>query len=121
LKTLEGLSAPGTYDQLEKRCQKLEDGLVEALADAGVTGRVQRVGSMFTLFFNDGSPLWNFVDVQKCDHGKFKTYFHAMLERGIYLPPSGYEAAFVSLAHSSDDVERTIEAAKAAIAAARDG
>jgi glutamate-1-semialdehyde 2,1-aminomutase len=117
LKTLEGLSAPGTYDQLEKRCQKLEDGLVEALTDASVSGRVQRVGSMFTLFFNDGSPLWNFSDVQKADHARFKSYFHAMLERGIYLPPSGYEAAFVSLAHSSDDIERTIEAAKAAIAA----
>jgi glutamate-1-semialdehyde 2,1-aminomutase len=117
LKTLEGLSAPGTYEQLEKRCQKLEDGLVEALSEAGLTGKVQRVGSMFTLFFNDGSALWNFGDVQKCDHAKFKQYFHVMLERGIYLPPSGYEAAFVSMAHSAEDIERTVEAAKAAFGA----
>jgi glutamate-1-semialdehyde 2,1-aminomutase len=117
LKTLEGLSAPGSYEQLEKRCQKLEDGLVQALADSGVTGRVQRVGSMLTLFFNDGSTLWNYDDVKKCDHERFKKYFHLMLERGIYLPPSGYEAAFVSMAHSNDDIERTVEAAKAAFAA----
>ncbi len=115
LKTLEGLSAPGSYEQLEKRCQKLEDGLIDALAEMGVSGRVQRVGSMFTLFFNDGSPVWSFDDAKRCDHEKFKTYFHSMLERGIYLPPSGYEAAFVSMAHGADDVERTVEAAKAAL------
>lgn len=112
LKTLENLAGTGSYAQLDKRCQALEEGLVAALEETGVKGRVQRVGSMFTLFFNDGAPLTNFNQVQAADHEKFKRYFHIMLERGIYLPPSGYEANFVSMAHSDEDVERTIEAAK---------
>jgi glutamate-1-semialdehyde 2,1-aminomutase len=115
--TLEQLGAPGTYEHLEGRCRRLEDGLVSVLADAGVRGRVQRCGSMFTVFFNDGRPVRNFEDAQAADHDKFKRWFRAMLERGIYLPPSGYEAAFVSLAHSDEDIDRTIEAARAAIGA----
>jgi glutamate-1-semialdehyde 2,1-aminomutase len=116
LATLEHLGAPGTYEQLEARCQRLEDGLKAALEDADVRGRVQRCGSMFTLFFNDGRPVLSFEDAKACDHDKYKLYFRSMLERGIYLPPSGYEAAFVSIAHSLEDIERTIEAAKAALA-----
>ncbi len=116
LATLENLGAPGTYEQLEGICQQLEDGLKRALRDANITGVVQRCGSMYTLFFNDGSAVKNFEDAKKCDHEKFKAYFRLMLERGIYLPPSGYEAAFVSLAHTRDDIDRTIEAAKAALA-----
>jgi glutamate-1-semialdehyde 2,1-aminomutase len=116
LRTLETLGAPGTYEQLEKSCATLEDGLVAALADAGVPGRVQRVGSMLTLFFNDGSPVRSFADARACDHARFSRFFHAMLGRGIYLPPSGYEAAFVSLKHGADDVERTVNAARAALA-----
>jgi glutamate-1-semialdehyde 2,1-aminomutase len=117
LKTLECLTNTASYEQLEKRCAELEDGLVHALEEASVSGRVQRVGSMFTLFFNDGRPLTSYADVQKCDHERFKRFFHAMLEKGIYLPPSGYEACFVSMAHSAEDVERTIEAAKSALTA----
>jgi glutamate-1-semialdehyde 2,1-aminomutase len=116
LRTLETLGAPGTYEQLEKSCAALEEGLVAALADAGVPGRVQRVGSMLTLFFNDGSPVRSFADARACDHARFARFFHAMLGRGIYLPPSGYEAAFVSLKHGADDVERTVDAARAALA-----
>jgi glutamate-1-semialdehyde 2,1-aminomutase len=116
LTTLENLGASSTYEQLETTCQYLEDGLVRALSETGVTGVVQRCGSMFTLFFNDGSPIESFEDAKKCDHEKFKKFFRVMLERGIYLPPSGYEAAFVSLAHTQDDIDRTIEAAKAALA-----
>jgi glutamate-1-semialdehyde 2,1-aminomutase len=71
---------------------------------------------MFTLFFNDGSPIKDFADAKKCDHAKFKTFFHGMLARGIYFPPSGYEAAFLSLAHTDEDIERTIEAARATMA-----
>jgi len=116
LKTLEALGNPGTYDRLEKTCQDLEDQLTKVLKESGQTGRIQRVGSMWTLFFNDGGPVRNFADAKACDHAKFATFFHGMLERGIYLPPSGYEAAFVSLAHQPDDIERTVEAARGALA-----
>ncbi len=115
LATLEQLGAPGLYQKLEGISKRIEDGLKAGLADAGLTGRVQRVGSMLTLFFNDGRPVHDFADAQAADHGKFKRFFHGMLERGIYLPPSGYEAWFVSLAHSDEDVERTIEAARASL------
>jgi glutamate-1-semialdehyde 2,1-aminomutase len=115
--TLEQLGAPGTYEQLEARCKHLEDGLVEVLREAGASGRVQRCGSMFTLFFNDGRPVRSFEDARACDHEKFKRWFRAMIERGIYLPPSGYEAAFVSIAHSAEDIDRTIEATRAALSA----
>ncbi|MCC7381593.1 MAG: glutamate-1-semialdehyde 2,1-aminomutase [Deltaproteobacteria bacterium] len=117
LATLEQLGTPGVYKALESAGKKLEEGLVTALADAGRTGVVQRVGSMFTLFFNGGTPVRNFADAKACDHGVFKQFFHGMLERGIYLPPSGYEAAFISLAHKDEDIERTIEAARAVLAA----
>ena len=116
LSTLEQLGAPGTYQQLEDKGRALEVGLKEALADAGRSGRVQRCGSMFTLFFNDGSPVTNYEDAKACDHDKFGRYFRGMLERGIYLPPSGYEANFVSLAHSDADLERTLEGARATLA-----
>ncbi|MBX2812265.1 MAG: glutamate-1-semialdehyde 2,1-aminomutase [Myxococcales bacterium] len=115
--TLKSLENQNLYDQLEKTCQSLEDGLQEALKDAGITACIQRVGSMLTLFFNDGSPVHNFQDVAACDHNRFGQWFHAMLERGIYLPPSGYEAWFVSFTHTPEDIERTIDTARASFRA----
>jgi glutamate-1-semialdehyde 2,1-aminomutase len=117
LATLKSLEAQGTYDQLEKRCHTLQSGLEEALRATGITGRIQRVGSMLTLFFNDGRPVRNFADVNACDHERFKRWFHLMLERGIYLPPSDYEAWFVSVTHDAEDIERTIDAARDAFKA----
>lgn len=117
LATLKSLEAQGTYDQLEKRCKELQHGLEQALRDAGVTGRIQRVGSMLTLYFNDGRPVRSFADVSACDHQRFARWFHLMLERGIYLPPSGYEAWFVSVTHDAEDIERTIYAARDAFKA----
>lgn len=115
--TLEGLSHISRYEQLEQRSAELQAGLEEALAESKITGRVQRVGSMMTLFFNDGSPLHDFEDVQKADHARFAAFFHGMLERGMYLPPSGYEAWFVSMAHSAEDIQHTLNAAHATLAA----
>ena len=115
--TLKSLEAQGTYDQLEKRCESLETGLKDVLRELGVGGRIQRQGSMLTLFFNDGSPIRNFADVSKCDHERFGKWFHLMLERGIYLPPSGYEAWFVSTTHDAEDIERTVDAARDALKA----
>jgi glutamate-1-semialdehyde 2,1-aminomutase len=116
LATLEQLENPATYTRLENISRRLADGLVAALAETGVSGRVQRVGSMFTLFFNDGSAVKDFEDAKRADHAKFRAFFHGMLERGVYLPPSGYEAAFVSLAHGDEEIERTLEAARAVLA-----
>jgi len=113
--TLEQLGTSGIYNRLDQAAKTLEEGLAGALDDTRTKGRIQRVGSMFTLFFNDGSPVRSFEDAKKCDHAKFKSFFHGMLERGIYLPPSGYEAAFLSLAHTKEDIERTVEAAKAVL------
>jgi glutamate-1-semialdehyde 2,1-aminomutase len=116
LATLEQLENPATYTRLENISRRLADGLVAALAETGVSGRVQRVGSMFTVFFNDGSAVKDFEDAKRADHAKFRAFFHGMLERGVYLPPSGYEAAFVSLAHGDEEIERTLEAARAVLA-----
>ncbi len=110
--TLSMLGTQEVYDQLEKNCASLEEGLRKAMADTNTSGTIQRVGSMFTLFFNNGDPVRNFQEVSKCDHEKFAKYFHLMLEKGIYLPPSGYEANFVSTVHNADDIERTVEAAR---------
>lgn len=115
LRTLEQLATQSPYDRLEALGARLQAGLESALADAGVTGKVQRVGSMLTLFFNDGSDLFDFEDVRRSDHERFAKYFHLMLERGIYLPPSGYEANFLSLAHTEDDIDRTIDSARDAL------
>ncbi len=115
LRTLDGLSSAGTYGRLETHCRQLEEGLNEALLDAHVPGKIQRVGSMLTLFFNKRTPVQNFQDAQAADHQRFRTFFHGMLDRGIYLPPSGYEAWFVSTAHTEQDISRTIEAAKSVL------
>jgi glutamate-1-semialdehyde 2,1-aminomutase len=115
--TLQQLAAPGTYERLDQISKRITDGLAAAMSEAEQVGRIQRVGSMFTLFFNDGSPLRNFADVKKADHAKFGRFFHGMLERGVYFPPSGYEAVFVSLAHTDEDIERTLEAARSVLAA----
>ncbi|CAN0587430.1 unnamed protein product, partial [Laminaria digitata] len=109
------LGAPGTYEQREEKCQRLHKGLQAAMEDTQTGGRIQRVGSMLTIFFNNGDALKNFEQVKACNHDKFRAFFHAMLERGIYLPPSGYESWFVSLAHTNDDIDRTVDAARSAL------
>jgi len=115
LTTLEMLDA-SAYAKLESLGAALESGLNEALRDTGQSGRVQRVGSMITLFFNDGSQLWNFDDAKASDHQKFAAFFNGMLERGFHLPPSGYESWFLSTAHTEADVDATVSAAKDVLA-----
>jgi glutamate-1-semialdehyde 2,1-aminomutase len=102
------------YQTLEERSARLEHGLVEALAAAGAPGVVQRVGSMLTLFFSS-SPVADFAGARRCDHARFGRFFHEMLGRGVHLPPSGYEAWFVSTAHEENDIDSTIEAARRAL------
>src|SRR5262245_31930649 len=115
LTTLDLLDKPGTYDRLEELGARLEDGLAAAVRRHGRRACVNRRGSMWTLFFG-ADRVRDADDARACDTAAFARFFAAMLERGVYLPPSQYEAAFISLAHSEDDIDRTVEAADQALA-----
>ncbi len=114
LKTLEVLRRPGTYGQLETRSQKLSSGIEKEAARAGVAVTVNRVGSMFTGFLTHG-PVRDFASAQKSDTSAFACLFRFLLDHGVYFPPSQFEAAFVSLAHTDADIARTIEALSEAL------
>lgn len=109
--TLDILTKGGCYEKLESSAATLEAGLGDAAKNAGVPITINRVGSIMSCFFTD-RPVRSFTDVQSTDIQRFKKFFAAMLNRGIYLAPSAYEAMFVSLAHSSEDIEKTVEAAR---------
>jgi glutamate-1-semialdehyde 2,1-aminomutase len=111
LATLEILARPGTYKQLEKLAKKMADGLGEAAAKAGIPTYNTRVGSMMCMFFTE-DRVNSYDDALRCNTGLYGRYFHKMLERGIYLAPSQFEAAFVSLAHTERDIEKTLAAAR---------
>jgi glutamate-1-semialdehyde 2,1-aminomutase len=100
----------GIYATLESSAADLEAGLAQAARAAGVSVTINRVGSLLSCFFTD-KPVRNFDDVRATDIAAFKKFFAEMLRRGVYLAPSAYEAMFVSLAHTKQDIERTIEAA----------
>jgi glutamate-1-semialdehyde 2,1-aminomutase len=100
---------PTFYDQLESLGRLLEAGVRDALAELNVNYAFNRVGSMFTLFFTESAVI-DFDTAKTSDTAKFAAYFNAMLERGIYLPPSQFEAWFVSSAHSDDEIAQTVEA-----------
>ena len=112
--TLDLLGAPETYPKLEALSRRLEEGLGEAVAEAGAPAQVQRVGSMLSLFFTD-RPVTDYASALGCNTERFGRFFRGMLERGIYLPPSPFEAWFVSLAHSEEDIARTVQAARKAL------
>ncbi|GAB4261273.1 MAG: glutamate-1-semialdehyde 2,1-aminomutase [Thermoleophilia bacterium] len=109
--TLDALREEGVYEYLEERGAQLEEGLRAAARDAGVTATVQRVGAMLTTYFTEG-PVTDFESAKRSDTGFFARFFQGMLERGVYLAPSQFEAAFLSLAHSPEDVDLTIGAAR---------
>ena len=107
---------PEIYEQLEGRTARLCEGLAEAARAAGRTVTINRVGSMFTVFFT-GGPVTDWASADRCDRAAFGRFFHGMLERGVYLPPAQFEAAFLSAAHTDDDIATTVEAAREAFAA----
>jgi glutamate-1-semialdehyde 2,1-aminomutase len=109
--------APAAYERLEAFSARLAAGLAEAARDAGAAVQVNRVGSMLTVFFTP-DPVFDAASARRSDTRRFGRFFHAMLSRGIYLPPSQFEAAFVSLAHTEEDVERTVAAAREAFSEA---
>jgi glutamate-1-semialdehyde 2,1-aminomutase len=114
LATLEQLT-PALYAKLETTSAALEHGLTLTSREQNVAARVQRVGSMLTVFFR-AEPVRNWAEAAACDTRKFAVWHAAMLSRGVYWPPSQFEAAFVGAAHTPADVERTIEAAAASFA-----
>lgn len=100
-----------SYARLETLGARLEAGFARLLGDTRIPAQFQRWGSMWTLFFNP-DPVESFADAKRSDTKRFGQFFHAMLDRGIYLPPAQFEAAFLSLAHTEDDVDATLEAAR---------
>lgn len=109
LATLQELSKPGTYERLEKLSARLGEGLAENARKLGIPHTVNRVGSMVCLFFTD-TPVINYETAKTANLEHFSAYFRHLLDDGIMLPPSQFEGMFVSLAHSEEDIERTIEA-----------
>jgi glutamate-1-semialdehyde 2,1-aminomutase len=109
LQTLRLLAAKNNYVRLEKRAASMEDGFREVLRQYNIKSTVNRVGSMLTVFFGVES-VTNADDARKCNRERFGRFFHGMLKRGIYFPPAPFEAAFLSLAHTQADLDKTIQA-----------
>jgi glutamate-1-semialdehyde 2,1-aminomutase len=114
-KMLELLCREGVYESLERSSATLVDGLAGIARERGIALTSNRVGSLFTGFFSD-APVTDYATAKKADAARFGKFFHAMLDAGVYLAPSQFEAAFVSLAHDGRAIERTLEAARRAFA-----
>ncbi len=111
LATLRALAQPGFHEALALKTRALCDGLQSRARSAGISFLAQAVGGMFGLFFTAEERITRFSQVMACDVGRFRRFFHGMLEAGIYLAPSAFEAGFVSAAHSDADIEASLEAA----------
>ena len=111
LAALNALDTP-EYKQLAEKTEKLALGLQKAAKEANIALAVNYVGGMFGFFFTEAKQVTNFADVCECDVDKFKKFFHLMLAEGIYLAPSAFEAGFLSLAHTDNDIEATLKVAK---------
>ncbi len=111
LATMKIISEDGFYETLSHKARQLVTGISDAAANNGMALSTNLVGGMFGLFFTDKDQVTSFADVMACDTEIFKSFFHHMLEQGVYLAPSAFEAGFISTAHSNDDIEKTINAA----------
>jgi len=112
--TLEALEKPGVFEGIENSMKTLCAGLGAAAKAAGVPVYQTQVGSMACMFFHDG-PVTNYTQATASSTGKYSKFFWGMLQRGVYLAPSQFEAAFMSSAHTDADIAKTIEAAEAAL------
>ena len=112
--TLQQLTRAGLYEGIREKSQRLVEGLRKALAESGVAGRVNATGSLATLFFT-AEPVSNYNDAKRSDTKRYARFFREMLDRGVFLAPSQFEAAFVSAAHTAEDISRTISAAREAL------
>jgi glutamate-1-semialdehyde 2,1-aminomutase len=106
------VAQPGVHQTLTERTTQLAEGLLDAAQEENIPFVVNHVGGMFGLFFTDAKTVTCYQDVMKCDVERFKKFFHLMLEEGVYLAPSAFEAGFMSLAHTQEDIQRTIDAAR---------
>ena len=116
LKTLELISEPGFHDRVATRTEQLTSGMEARARAAGIGLSTNRAGAMFGLFFTDAGPVTNYAQATACDQDQFRQFFHAMLEQGVYLAPSAFEAGFVSGAHGDAEIEATLKAAEKAFA-----
>ena len=112
---LNELSKKGTYVDLGKKADYLAEGLFDVFRKSGTPAWTNRIGSMWTTFFQKG-PVSDYSTAKKSDTGAYARYFHGLLSQGIYIAPSQFEAGFVSTAHSRRDLDRTIAAARRALA-----
>jgi len=106
------VAQPGVHQTLTERTTQLAEGLLDAAQEENIPFVVNHVGGMFGLFFTEAETVTCYQDVMKCDVERFKKFFHLMLEEGVYLAPSAFEAGFMSLAHTQEDIQRTIDAAR---------
>ena len=111
LKTLELLDNEDFWTALDNKTKTLVEGLASAAADAGIPVSVEHLGGMFGLVFTDDGPVRSYAQVAAADVGRFTKFFHGMLAAGVYMAPAAFEAGFVSIAHSDDDLDETIAAA----------
>jgi glutamate-1-semialdehyde 2,1-aminomutase len=111
LATLKQLNTPGFHTALAAKATQLTEGLKAQAQEKGIAMTTNQVGGMFGLFFTDNKKVSCFADVMACDTERFNKFFHGMLERGVYLAPSAFEAGFVSAAHSDNDIQQTIDVA----------
>jgi len=118
LASLAKLNGTGFYEGLARKAERLATGLREALRESGLPGWINASGSLLTLFFTD-NPVGNYADAKKSDTTRFAAFFREMLSRGIFLPPSQFEAWFVSAAHTESDIDQTLVAARASLKAIR--
>ena len=115
LKTLQLISEPGFHDQLSATTAELLGGM-QALADKyGVPFTTTQAGGMFGLFFTEQTAITGFADVMACDADKFGRFFHGMLDQGVYLAPSAFEAGFVSIKHGDEEIDKTLSAMEAVL------
>lgn len=111
IRMLELLGEPGVYELLESRSARLEKGLRRVMSDHDIPHRINRAGSMMTLFFTETEVI-DYQTAKTCDTKRFARFFHGMLDEGVSLPPSQFEAFFVSTAHEESDIDATVEAAE---------
>jgi glutamate-1-semialdehyde 2,1-aminomutase len=116
IETLKVLRQPGVFEEIEKKATRLAEGIGEAAEDAGVPIFQTRVGTMFSNYFTSESVI-DYDTAKTSDTDRFGRYFHAMLEGGVYIAPSQFEAGFISLAHSDEDIDQTVQAARRAFQA----
>ena len=116
IETLKILKEEGVYDELEKKSRMLASGIFGAAMNAGIKASATRVGAMFSFFFTE-IEVYDYDTAKTCDTDKFAKYFQSMLDGGVYLAPSQFEAGFMSLAHSDEDIANTIAAAAASFKA----